>query len=152
MRKAEKEHVQTIGVAAQLDQWPSLLEWLQQFGAAYGLQPRLQAAMQLVCEEWFINIVRYGFRQDVNLAEPYVQVIIRSSLYTPKKVWILFIDNGMPFNPLYYMLPNIELPEQQRPIGGLGIYMIRQKTSSCRYSRADGYNYFTMVLKSEGGN
>jgi len=152
MREAAKEHVQTIGLAAQLEHWAALLDWLQKFGGNCQLPAKLQASLQLVCEEWFMNIVHYGFKNRSDSDSPYIQVVARTSVYAPKKVWILFIDNGSAFNPLRYLLPNINLPEHNRPIGGLGIYFIRKKTRSCRYNRAGSYNYFTMELEEEGGN
>ena len=150
MKHAAKEHVQSIGLAAELEQWTVLLHWLQKIGENFQISAKHQAALQLVCEEWFVNIVHHGFKNRSHDDLPYIQITARASAYVPRKVWILFIDNGKPFNPLQYELPNINLPGQHRPIGGLGIYFIRKKARLCRYNRAGSYNYFTMELEEEG--
>jgi anti-sigma regulatory factor (Ser/Thr protein kinase) len=54
-------------------------------------------------------------------------------------------DDGLPFNPLEHPLPDLSAPLEKRPIGGLGIHMMRKSVDRIEYRRADGKNILVLV-------
>ena len=60
-------------------------------------------------------------------------------------VVIAFIDSGKAFNPLLKENPDITLSADERQIGGLGIYMVKEIMDSVVYEYKDAENHLTMV-------
>jgi anti-sigma regulatory factor (Ser/Thr protein kinase) len=60
------------------------------------------------------------------------------------------VDRGQPFDPTAHPAPDISLPIEQRPIGGLGIHMMRKMVTGLRYYREDGNNHLVLKKTWEG--
>jgi anti-sigma regulatory factor (Ser/Thr protein kinase) len=57
-------------------------------------------------------------------------------------VIITFIDHGKPFDPLARELPDVtRLPKGERPVGGLGLFMVKKTMDDIHYWRVDGQNH-----------
>ena len=56
-------------------------------------------------------------------------------------------DSGQPFDPTTVEPADTSLDADDRPIGGLGIHLMRRYTDSLRYERRDGMNVLTMTKK-----
>lgn len=93
----------------------------------------------LCLEEIFVNIVTYGY------ADKKGQVILDVST-SDIQVSITFTDTGKYFNPLAKDDPDITLPAQEREIGGLGIFMVKNIMDSIYYTYQDGRNILTMSM------
>ena len=95
--------------------------------------PALAAALHVILDEVCSNIVRHsgasGFELDVEL------------LSDPPGVKLTFVDDGTPYNPLAHEDPDTSLPAENRPIGGLGIMMVKKMASSVSYHRAHDRNF-----------
>jgi anti-sigma regulatory factor (Ser/Thr protein kinase) len=65
--------------------------------------------------------------------------------------WLSFVisDSGMPFDPTAAELADITLTASERPIGGLGIFLVRQLMDFVGYERKDGKNILTVKKKLE---
>ena len=50
------------------------------------------------------------------------------------------IDNGVPYDPLVKADPDTTLSAEERDIGGLGIYMVKQSMDEITYEYKDGQN------------
>ena len=66
----------------------------------------------------------------------------------PLKVIIRFIDGGKPYDPLKREDPDITLSAEERKIGGLGIYMVKQSMDEIYYEYRDGKNILTIIKKA----
>ncbi|MCD8193264.1 MAG: ATP-binding protein, partial [Tannerellaceae bacterium] len=55
------------------------------------------------------------------------------------------IDSGISFNPTVKQTPDISLPVSDRPIGGLGIFLVKQIMNEVKYDRIGNKNILTMV-------
>ena len=100
----------------------------------------LKSVMQItVCvEEMFVNVAHYAYEGkngDVTL------VIDGNG----GAISITLIDSGIPFDPLARPDPDVTLSAEERKIGGLGIYMVKQTMDKVHYERKDGKNIFTMI-------
>ena len=58
---------------------------------------------------------------------------------------IVFRDRGIPYDPLRKSDPDITLGAEDRPIGGLGIFMVKKNMDKLEYSRSGGENILTMT-------
>ena len=62
---------------------------------------------------------------------------------------LVFIDDGMEFDPLKRTAPDVDAPVDARQTGGLGIYLVRQLAEEVKYERRGGKNILTVKLKTE---
>jgi anti-sigma regulatory factor (Ser/Thr protein kinase) len=60
---------------------------------------------------------------------------------------VVISDEGKPYDPTQKEDPDINLPVEDRPIGGLGIFLIRQIMDEVKYSREDRQNRLTLVKR-----
>ena len=93
----------------------------------------------VAAEEIFVNIAHYAYAPQKGCATVRVEV-----LEDPVSVVITFIDHGIPYDPLEKEDPDINLPAQQRQIGGLGIFMTKQLMDDVAYEYKDGQNILTL--------
>ena len=90
--------------------------------------------LSVVVEEIVLNIVDYS-------TSDYLDVEI---LRDGATLTLRFHDGGVPFNPLEREFPDFTLPLEDRPIGGLGIFMTKQIMDDLSYARKNGRNILTM--------
>ena len=65
----------------------------------------------------------------------------------PLQVSIGFTDRGKPYNPLLKEDPDITKSAGERPIGGLGIFMVKKLMDEIQYDFRDGKNILTIIKK-----
>jgi anti-sigma regulatory factor (Ser/Thr protein kinase) len=65
----------------------------------------------------------------------------------PDTLTIQVADDGVPFNPVDAPPPDLDLPIEERPIGGLGIHIVRSLVDTIEHRRDDGRNVLTMTKK-----
>lgn len=105
-------------------------EWLKE--AAVGSRAVLFA--NLCVEEIVSNTIKYGFDDD----DPHAITI--SIERDASRVLIEIRDEGRAFNPLTVSAANVSVPLYERPIGGLGLQMVRSMADGAEYSREAGVN------------
>lgn len=103
--------------------------------------PSLEFTLQLVTEEIVVNIVNYAYPVG---ADGEVTIEVKD---TPTDIELSFSDCGMPFNPLEKEDPDTTLSAEERPIGGLGIFLVKQMMDSVAYRYEDGHNILTISKK-----
>jgi len=141
-----------IALSPDLKELERAMQFIEDHGGRLGLSKRQRLHLQLACEEWFINVVRHGFGE--NAADRAEKPHIRISAFParPGEIALRLVDNGPAFNPLEYPDPDLNLPAGERPIGGLGIYLIKKLADSIEYRRHEGQNQLTLRMKLTGGN
>ena len=96
---------------------------------------KAQMEILLAVEEIFVNIANYAYEPDKGNA-----VVRVEFAEDPVTVIITFIDNGTPYNPLEREDPDIHLPVEERDIGGLGVFLIKNTMDDVTYEYKDGQN------------
>lgn len=91
--------------------------------------------IDVAIDELFGNIARYAYSPDVGKAT--VRFAVEED---PLEVTITFIDNGIPFNPLEKSNPDTHLSAEERPIGGLGIFLVKKSMDMVEYEYKNGQN------------
>lgn len=92
----------------------------------------------LALEELITNAIKYGY-DDANEHRIQVDMKIEGSVLV-----MAFTDDGHPFNPLDLPPPDLSLPIEDRPIGGLGLHLLRTMTDKMEYIREGGMNRLTL--------
>lgn len=100
-----------------------------------GCPRRAQLQIAVAIDELFGNIAKYAYSPQVGSAT--VRLDVERE---PLSVIITFIDNGRPFNPLEQTEPDIHAPAEDRPIGGLGIFLVKKTMDLVEYEYRDGQN------------
>lgn len=99
----------------------------------------LKMVMLIAVEEIFVNIAHYAYG-----GKPGEAVIGLDVIPNPKSCRVVFRDKGVPYNPLEKADPDITLSAEERQIGGLGIYMVKQSMDKVEYRYEDGCNILTI--------
>ena len=111
---------------------------VEAFGEAEGLPPDSIFKVNLALDEVVTNIIRYA--HDDGRQHPIsVRLAVEQDALTAEVE-----DDGRAFNPLDVPVPDIGASIEDRPIGGLGIHLVRSVMSSVEYRREDGRNVLTM--------
>lgn len=98
-----------------------------------------QTQVDIAIEEIFVNIASYAYHP-----EPGEATLRCSVSEEPLQVCIQFLDHGKPYNPLIQADPDITLSAEEREIGGLGIFMVKQCMDDVIYEYVDGKNILTI--------
>ena len=106
------------------------------------LECSIKAQMQIdvAVEELFVNIASYAYGEGSG------RVRIRVEAFGDHAV-ITLTDSGVAYDPLAKEDPDTALAAEQRPIGGLGIFMAKKMMDEIRYERKDGCNILTMIKR-----
>ena len=98
--------------------------------------------IQMAAEEIFVNIAKYAYQD--NTEQKKGKVEIRCTV-KEKQISLTFADSGIPYNPLDREEPDILLPADKRPVGGLGIYLVKKSMDHVEYVYRDGKNILTIT-------
>lgn len=107
---------------------------IKELAEEWELPQALAVNINLVVEEALTNIIFYAF-PDKGKHDIKVSIALSSNMITIK-----ITDNGIPFNPLSQQQPDITLSAEERPVGGLGIFLISQIMDKMRYTRHKNQN------------
>lgn len=123
----------------------------------HGIDEEMAKTLNLAIEEWVANVVNYaypkGTRGHVELTarvEAPLPSTQESEASHPSSLTrclsIIIKDHGIPFDPTRYSEADVEADLDDRPIGGLGIHLVRNIMDTMHYERtADGYNVLTLT-------
>lgn len=118
-----------------------LSEFVEEIGNELSLAPDIVFNLNLVLEEAVVNIINYAYPKEEH------QSIYLSATLHEGSIILVLTDTGVEFDPTMAPEADITLSAEERPIGGLGIFLIRQIMNEVRYDRIDGKNVLTMEKK-----
>ena len=90
-------------------------------------------------EEIYATIAFYAYPQ----AQGDIRVSVKKE---DNSIILKFEDDGIPYNPLEKPDPNIDLPPEQRPLGGLGIFMVKEMADDVQYEYSNNRNILTLTF------
>jgi len=114
---------------------------LAEFGERYHLPSKVLFNLNLALEEILTNIISYGYDD----REEH-EIIVRLSL-EQGELTAEVEDDGLPFNPLEAPEPDLNKPLEERPVGGLGIHLVRKLMDELAYQRQEGRNLLLFKIK-----
>lgn len=98
---------------------------------------KLSGKLRLVSEEILVNIINYAYPE--KLGNVYINTELLNNTLVLK-----IIDEGIKFDPLERQNPDITIPLEERTIGGLGIFMVKNIMDEISYSYENNKNILTM--------
>ena len=111
-----------------------------------GCQKKIIRQCKLCAEEIFMNISSYAYNPEVGSVHVTMEAV--GSPY-PVKIVFSFSDSGRPFDPLSNEEPDVDAPLDERPIGGLGIFLVTTTMDGVSYEYKDGRNILTVEKNIE---
>ena len=106
---------------------------------ALGCTAKTKMQIDLSVEELFVNVAHYAYAPQTG------RVTLRfKSEGDPLRAVITFVDGGTPYDPLEKPDPDVTLTADDRPIGGLGIFMVKKSMDDVQYEYKDGQNILTI--------
>ena len=135
----------SLCIASDLNELERLHDAVAELGEAGDWSPDLVYQVDLVLEELIVNTVNYGYDDD---ARHEIEVTLTSDedVFT-----VEIIDDGHAFNPLNDAPePDLDAGIEDRPIGGLGIHLMRVMMDDVHYRREQDKNYLTLIKRRNG--
>ncbi len=123
----------------EIDQVDRLHDFLDELAPRLGIGQATLMNLKLALEEAVVNIISYAY-PDAKNQEIRIQVECADNMLK-----VVLTDGGIPFNPLEISDPDLTLPVEERPIGGLGIYLVKKLMKEVVYRRTDNKNILTMI-------
>jgi len=125
-----------------IQQIPQLAEFVEAVADVAKLDVALTMSINLALEEAVSNVIMYAYPTGSDGLVDIEAIIRKDSLQ------FIVSDNGKPFDPTAAPEADISLDVADRPIGGLGIFLVRNIMDEVTYTRSDdGKNILTMTKK-----
>ncbi len=129
---------QRIQITNTLTELARLQAAMQQYFEQHNIHNDIAGELTLVTEELVVNIINYGYEDQLE------HTIAIDLVIADQQLSITFIDDAKPFNPLRQDSPELGLPSEKACIGGLGIPLILRLSDQQHYQYKDGYNIFKL--------
>lgn len=130
-----------LKIEATIENLSKVFKFLQESLDTCDAPSKVKRQIKLCVEEIYMNITHYAYNPETGMAKIGVDVIGGEN---PERVVISFVDEGKPYDPLAKQDPDLELSLDDRPIGGLGIYLVKTTMDSVAYEHKDGQNVLTI--------
>lgn len=132
-----------LNLKNDLSELARIAEEVESHGNARGWPARWIMNLNLSLDELITNTVSYGYR-DTDEHEIRVTLTERDGTLVA-----VLEDDGVAFDPFTATpVPNLEADVEERPIGGLGVYIVRTLMDEVAYERADDCNRITLIQRT----
>ena len=138
IRYTPQEETWTLSRSITLDndvsQVTELNRFVQSVTEDLHLDKALSKRIKLAVEEVVVNIMEYAYIPDIK-----GQVKVEA-MANDKRLRFILTDSGRPFDPTSVSRADTTLTVEDRPIGGLGILLVRNLMDTINYERIEGQN------------
>ena len=131
----------SIILANDISEITRLYEFIEEMGNDFSLSPDIVFNLNLVLEEAVVNVINYAYPKEDH------QYIYLSATMKDGSIVLVLTDTGKEFDPTAAPEADITLSADERQIGGLGIFLIRQIMNEVKYERIEGKNVLTLEKK-----
>jgi len=119
-------------------------EFVRGGASAAGVSEDEFQKLDLVLEEILINVARYAYSPQTGAVE------VAYAPAGPCKLRVEIADSGRVFNPLEADPPDLSRGLADRPIGGLGVFLVRSMVDSIDYRREEERNILSFTFPTAG--
>ena len=128
----------SITLTNDIQQVPQLADFVDMVCEEVGMDMAIAIQMNLAMEEAVVNVMDYAYPAGT------VGDVTIEAESDDDQLQFTIIDSGTPFDPTAKEEVDTTLSAEERPIGGLGIHLVRQLMDSINYERVDGKNVLRM--------
>lgn len=118
---------------------PQLASFIDEVAEACGIDMATTMSLNLAMEEAVVNVMSYAYPAGT------VGNVDIDAEFADGRLTFVLSDSGTPFDPTQAGEPDLTLEAEDRPIGGLGIFLVRQIMDTIVYRRSDGKNILTLT-------
>lgn len=129
----------TLSIKNDISELPQVNSFLEKAGEDFGFSPALLMNLALVIEEAVSNVILHAYKKEEKGKTIDVSLRFEAGLLTAT-----LTDTGLAFDPTAKDDPDITLSAEDRPIGGLGIFLIKKIMNELSYKRVGDKNVLTM--------
>jgi anti-sigma regulatory factor (Ser/Thr protein kinase) len=137
--------MKTLVVVAETDALCDIAQYVCRTARAAGLSERRVYQLRLAVDEIATNIITHGY---AGMDAP-GQLRV-SARHHEGRLHILLEDDGRPFDPTDAPQPDISLPPENRPEGGLGVYLARWSVDHVAFEHTHAGNRTHIVIHLDG--
>ena len=127
-----------MSVPARVSELQGLASRVEEFGDAHGLPDPKVFGINLALDELITNVVMHGFG---GVKDPEIRVRLRIEA---GKLVLIMEDDGRPFDPTQDSKPDLTSAVDERPIGGLGLHLVKNFADRLSYEFVGGRNRVTV--------
>jgi anti-sigma regulatory factor (Ser/Thr protein kinase) len=118
-----------------------LLDAVEAFGNEHALGPDLVHRLSLALDEVVANVVRHAY-DEAGAERIDVRLWLEGGLVVAEVE-----DRGRPFDPLRAPAPDLDAKVEDRPVGGLGLHLLRAVMDRLSYERRGNRNILRMEAR-----
>jgi len=118
-----------------------LAEYIDLIADEAGINPSLAMSLNLALEEAVTNVIMYAYPEGTDGT---VDIITEAN---DGLLTFIIKDSGKAFDPTQKEDADVTLSAEERQIGGLGIFLVKQIMDTVNYQRIDGQNILTLTKK-----
>ncbi len=133
----------TLSLANDLEEIAVVGARIDEFCESHDIPPQVAYAVNVSVDELLNNTISYGYADD----EPHT--IELSLRLDAGAVVVRIVDDGQEFESSGVPAPDTEAALEDRPLGGLGLFIVHQMMDSVEFRREDGRNIVTLVKNTE---
>lgn len=132
-----------LSIKNDFDAMGQAMEQVDEFMAGHNVAPRAAYVVRLALDEILSNIIQYAFpAQGGHMIDLHLEL-------ADNELRLVFCDDGAAFNPTEVPPPDLDLALEDRPVGGLGIHMVRDMSKEMRYRRENGHNILEVLVSRQ---
>ena len=131
-----------ITLNCDLARVPELNNFIFSIGEKLKIDSSVIGQVQLAVEEAVVNVMNYAYPERKKRA-----FVTIKAMSDGHELRFVVIDSGIPFDPTAKEKADTSLSVEDRPIGGLGIFLVRELMDSINYERVDDRNILLMIKK-----
>ncbi|WP_328537669.1 ATP-binding protein [Streptomyces sp. NBC_00344] len=130
----------TLRIPATIESLDEVAAFVLELGAEAGLPETALYRLRLAADELATNIVMHGYQDRTG------EISVAGGI-EEDRVWVRFEDDAEAFDPRQGMRPPaLDVPLEEREIGGLGVYLAFTAVDSFDYELVSGRNVSTLVM------
>lgn len=135
----DRDCCRQLELCNKIEEIGRMSEFIDQLAKEYSLSMEDAFNIRLAIEEAVTNVIMYAFPEGEE------HTFMLTARYAEGSLIFNIIDSGKEFDPTLQPDADVTLSLEERPIGGLGIFLIRRIMQKVEYHRIDGKNILTMV-------
>lgn len=132
-------NVHKLNLTNDVSQVSKLATWIEGLIETYCISPDNGFNLNLALEEAVVNVISYAYDESG-------QPVELTACVEGEELMVTIVDHGKPFDPTKVDEPDLDLPIEERPIGGLGVMLVRRIATKVEYKRENEHNVLSLYF------
>ena len=138
-----QNNIKNFKQEAKIENYKAFYSWLHEACEEWNIGKELANKLDMCAEEIYANITFYAYKEEkTGIVEAELKLV-------GDNIVMEFKDDGVEYNPLKKPDPDITLPPEKRPLGGLGIFMTKTMVDDISYKRENNRNILTLIFTKD---